>query len=485
MDKHEIRPFKNDQFLIYIERLGILLCSHLIHVKVKEENMKACRWFGFFLLGGAFGLYSAIGFCGENMEAQLARQASLHDLVQYAQLNNPSIRAAKEAWRAAIETYRTATGYPDPVLSVTYFPEPIETRLGPQDWNLSLSQMIPFPGKLSKAGAVALAGARIAKINLNKTTADIVVALRESYHELLYIQAAKQAAAENLKLLNHLRKVGETAYAEDRAALLDMVKAQSQLGQLRYDILLLEELEQTEKTRLNSLMNRKPEAPIGVLDKEVLQPLAYGLSELYQMAEKNREEIRIAELMIQKAKAGTDLARYRNLPDFKIGLWYGSIGDPEVTSPPPDAGRDALGIQIGVTLPLWSEKNRGHTERAQAEVRKAVAKKAVRINKTREEVHRLFFRLNNSRRLTELYHKELIPQAAAAMELAEVWFRGQESSFSDFVETQAVWYQFQLALTRAQADYGKALARLARLCGNDLIRRPDHSEKPEQKEAKQ
>ena len=413
----------------------------------------------------------------------MARQASLHDLVQYAQLNNPSIRAAKEAWRAAIEIHRIATGYPDPVLSLTYFPEPIETRLGPQDWNLSLSQMIPFPGRLSKAGDVAAAGAQIARINLDKTIADIVVALRETYHELLYIQAAKQVAAENLKLLDHLRKVGETAYAEDRAVLLDMIKAQSQLGQLRYDILLLEELEQTEKTRLNSLMNRKPEAPIGALAKEGLPPLAYGLSEMYQMAERNREEIRIAELMIQKAKAGIDLARYRNLPDFKIGLFYGSIGDPEVANPPPDAGRDALGIQIGVTLPLWSEKNRGHTERAQAKVRKATAQKAVRINKTREEVHRFFFRLNNSRRLTELYRKELIPQAAAAIELAEVWFRGGESSFSDFVETQAVWYQFQLALARAQADYGKALARLVRLCGNDLVRRPHPAEKPERKEA--
>ena len=121
---------------------------------------------------------------------------------------------------------------------------------------------------------------------------------------------------------------------------------------------MLEELEQKEKSRLNSLMNRKPEAPIGDLEKEALQPLAYGLSELYQMTEKNREEIRIAELSIQKTKAGTELARYRNLPDFKIGLLYGSIGDPEVTNPPPEAGRDAFGIQFGVTLPIWPGKKK-------------------------------------------------------------------------------------------------------------------------------
>jgi hypothetical protein len=51
------------------------------------------------------------------------------------------------------------------------------------------------------------------------------------------------------------------------------------------------------------------------------------------------------------------------------------------------------------------------------------------------------------------------------MEVAEVWFHEEESSFSDFVETQSVWYNFQLSLARAQADYGKYLARLERSVG--------------------
>jgi outer membrane protein TolC len=405
-----------------------------------------------------------------------AQSVSVGDLLDIAYKKNPSIQAALEAWRGSIEKLRVVTGYPDPVLSVNYFPEPIETRLGPQDWNLSLSQAIPFPGKLSKAGEVAQADARIAKLMLDITVRDVMTAVRESFHELLYIREAKRSAKENSKLLDHLRTVGETAYAENRALLLDMVKAQSQVGQLRYDILLMEELDETEKTQLNSLLDRPPGALFGPLLDEPFRQIVFDLESLYTSAEENEEEIRMAGVEIEKAGVKVDLAGYGNLPEFRVGAFYAAIGEPDVLVQPPDAGRDAFGIQAGMTLPIWFGKNTGRTAAAQAEMRSVQSRKRARVNRIRAEVRTLFFRLKNSERLIQLYQKELIPQAAKAMELAEVWFRAGESSFSDFVETQSVWYNFQLSFARARADYGKYLARLERLAGKSLTHREEAPE---------
>ena len=102
------------------------------------------------------------------LDARLTQTVTVADLVSYAYRENPSILSAKEAWKATVEKYRLETGYPDPQFSATYFPEPIETRLGSQDWKLDLSQVIPFPGKLSKAGEVVQAEARIGKLYLDK-----------------------------------------------------------------------------------------------------------------------------------------------------------------------------------------------------------------------------------------------------------------------------------------------------------------------------
>ncbi|UCD91355.1 MAG: TolC family protein, partial [Desulfobacterales bacterium] len=401
-----------------------------------SKAMSNMKWIVFLLIGmllqWCFPLHSKASepLSQEDVNARLGRNVSIADLIDYAYQENPSIKAAREAWRSIVEKYRITTAYPNPQIMVTYFPDPIETRLGPQDWNASISQKIPFPGKLSKAGEIVAADARIARLKLDKAVRDVVVGIRESYHELHYIRAAKKVAAENMKLLEHLRKVAESSYAQDRTALIDMVKAQSQTGQLRYDILLLDDLEKTEITHLNGLLNRAPDAKIGVLDPQPKLPIEFNLEEMYVLAETYQEEIQMSQIGVEKSELNADLARYKNLPDFKLGLVYSSIGNPDVATPPRDAGEDALGIQAGVTIPLWFGKNKSRILRAKAEMKKAKAKKTEHINKTRTQIRSLFFRLENARRLIELYAKELLPQAAQSMEIAETWFQEGESTFS-------------------------------------------------------
>ncbi len=451
------------------------------HLGSIEKRLRIRIWFVATLfplyLAGSLSppSYAAQTMSTEELEAKLTQMATLGDLVAHAYRENPSIRAAQEAWRAKVESYRLAIALPDPQLNVNYFPDPIETRLGPQDWNLTLSQMIPFPGKLSKSGEVVQADSRIARLKLDQTVQNVILSIRESYHELLYIREAKTVVKQNVQLLDHLRKVSETAYAADRAVLMDMVKAQSQSGQLRYDMLLLEELEMTEKTRLNGILNRAPDAPLGPVKAEALPPIVFGLEELYRRAEAHQEDIRIAGMEVEKADVKIDLARYQNFPDFKFGLFYASIGDPDVPVDPDHAGRDAYGVQAGLTLPLWFGKSKARLNVARAEMKKAQAAEQARINDTRTKIRNLFFRLENARRIMKLYREELLPQAARSMEIAETWFQESESTFSDFVETQAVWYNFQLALARARADYGKFLAQLERFVGQSLSQRTDNA----------
>ena len=432
-----------------------------------------------FVAGALFALLLTFSInayaASENASAKPAAKFALPEekvkigaLLRYAYENNPSIQAARQGWKATLENYRVATGYPDPQIMVTYFPEPIETRLGPQDWNASISQMIPFPGKLRTAGDMVKADVRIARLNLDKTIRNITTSILESFYELGYIREAKRIADKNSELLKLLRKTSETAYTQNRAAFADVVKAQSQTAQLRYDALLLNELEMTESTRLNGFLNRFPDAPIGLMDLAPFHPVAYKLKDIYQLSEEGQEEIRIAAIKEEKAKLKADLAGYQNLPHFKMGIFYASIGDPDYPTNPDDAGRDAIGVQFGMTLPIWFGKNNGRKQSAHANTEKAKALKTARVVETRTKIHSLFFRLQNAQRLIALYRDEMVPQAVNAMETAETWFREGEGSFTDFVETQSALYNFELSLARAYADYGKYLSRLEKLTGQRL-----------------
>ena len=404
----------------------------------------------------------------DELQGRFAQRVSIQDMIAYAYRQNPDIAADRAAWRAKVESYRVVTALPDPQLTATYYPEPLQTRLGPQDWNLSLSQKIPFPGKLSTAGEVVRSEALIARLKLDKTVRAVAADIHASAHELIYIRAAKGIAAQNTALLDQLRAAAETAYADDRAALLDVMKGLSQAGQLQYDALLLDELELTEMTRLNGLLNRPPDAAVGDIVPPPAPALAYGLEELYQLAAAHQEDVRMADHGMNRAAAQLDLARFHFYPDFNLGLFYAGIGDPDAPQRPPDAGRDAVGVRLGLSLPLWIAKNQGRVNQAQAGHERAEAVRQSRLNASRTAIHAVYFRLQNAGRLVELYRHDLLPQATGALQTAEAWFREGYAEFTDLIEAQATLYNFQLTLARARADYGKHFARLEALVGHPL-----------------
>lgn len=395
----------------------------------------------------------------------IVERPSLSDLLEYAYNKNPKIGANRMAWRAEIERVNLVSGYPDPQLMVTYFTDPIETRLGPQDWSLTLTQPLPFPGKLStKADSVAV-DVEIAQEKFNITVRDVILSVQQSWYELGYIRTAKKIAAKNNDLLAELRKIAETANVEDRGTLTDVIKAQAQTGQLRYDMILLHELEETETTKLNAQLNRQPDSPIGEFGATPITLLTYSLKDLYTLAEKNRPEIIISRLKEKKAALQHDLAKYSFLPDLKIGLFYAEIGTPDVPSPPQDAGKNAIGIQAGVSIPLWFGKNRSSITRAAANIEKSTLFKEDVINQSNALIRQIYFRLENAGRLITLYRENLLPQAITTLNAAESWSREGQGSLSDVVEAQATVYNFQLALARANADYGIYFSKLEGVTG--------------------
>jgi len=420
----------------------------------------------FVLVGWPHG---AIGSEGDHFEVRMVEGPSLADVVDYAFVANPRISAAHAEWRESLERYRVETALPDPQVSTTYWPRSVADDLDSRKTEVMLSQEIPYPGKLGAAGAVARAEAAQMRIRLDQAVRDAIVAVRESYHELAYIRAARKIGEQNQALIGEIRALGETAYARDQAALRDVLKAQSQTAQSGYDLLLLTELESTETARLNALLNRPAGASIGPLRDNAARPLVYTLDEIYGLAEKGREEIRIARAGVETAEARLDLARYQKYPDFMVGFLYENSAT-EMT----DAAReDSFGVQFGVTLPIWFGKNAGRTAAAQAGVEKSLAMAADAINETRALVRDVYFRIENAGRLVTLYRDQLIPQAFTSLQTSETWNRQGVGSLSDYVEAQSVWYNFQLALARARADQGKYLARLEGLAGRSLTDKGD------------
>jgi len=183
-------------------------------------------------------------------------------------------------------------------------------------------------------------------------------------------------------------------------------------------------------------------------------PLAPSVEPLHIRAEQYAEALRTRGLEIQRAEYETYLARLRRIPDVSIGV--------EVLKMPDLYPVMAIG---GMNLPIWEQRNRAVIREQQAEQEAARAMAMQELNEVRQSVAQAYFQARLSQRLRVLYANVLLPQAEAVMRQADVFFRYQDASFSNVIETTLAYHNFLLAYHRAVADYGQSLGRLERAIG--------------------
>ncbi len=398
------------------------------------------------------------------LKASLSKKTTPGDLVAIAHQANPMIRAAQAEWKAAVEKYRVDTAWPDPELMAEgmYPSATLGDTAKPMDWSLGLTQAIPLWGRQGTTGRLSSTEAKIAKLKLDAAIRDVVVQVRQSAAELRYLDQAVQIVQGQQALLVKLTAGGAAAYTADRASLYDVMKARAQSGQVDYDGLLLDESARTEKARLNALLDRPPDAPVGPIVAEAARPVVYDIPEMDALAEANAEDVRIARAELERSEAMADLTRYETLPGFKLGVSYGRLNEV-----------NQVGVQATVMLPLRLGKNAGRIGAAKADSDKMRAMYGARVNDTRTAIRDLAFRLKNAERLATLYRDDLIPQAERALETAQTRLAQGLGGLGDAAEAQSAWYQFRLALARAEADRTVLLAKLEALTGRSLTERTD------------
>ncbi|RKU17274.1 hypothetical protein C6500_15900 [Candidatus Poribacteria bacterium] len=391
----------------------------------------------------------------------------LPNLIGVAVDRNPKVKAAKARWQATIEQYPQVTALPDPMFMYGYFLRSVETRVGPQRHRVSFSQAFPYPGTLDAAGEVVKKAIEIERVKHEQVIRDLIVELKLSYHELAYLQQAVELTRQNHELIASILTIATARYAEGKATLNDVLKAQSQLAQLEYDLILLEELQSVEHANINGILSVPSTTPLGATAPVAYEPLDVTLADIEKQALSKRQELRIAELTIEKATKGIALAELQTKPMLKFDLMTVETGK-ALMFDTPDSGKNPFSIGFGVTIPWSSLKNSSKVREAQQNRETVTANKRVLEDETRVALQKVYFRLENARRLIELYETTLIPQAGAAIEVAETWHQEGPKSIAGFLETQSVWLNFNLARLRAMADYQQNVTRLEKLVGGKI-----------------
>lgn len=392
-------------------------------------------------------------------------------VIDEALRTNPELQAARLSWDASKERVPQVRALDDPNLGFTYYGEQTQTRVGEVQANVMASQKIPFYGKLRLKGEVAESEAKVFGEKYRTLEREVIAKVKSAFYELFWVHKSIKIDEENKGLLQRFVKIAEVKYATAKATQQDVLKAQVELSGIVNELITLEQLKETAIARINTLLNRHPDAPLGTPEEIDITELTVSLKELYEKAKEISPELSILKYRIERDKAAYELAKKQYYPDFTFGLNYTVINDlpSTVMSSPIGEGRDSYTGTLSMNIPIFQKrKYDAGVREADAKLKSSEMAYRNMENMTLFGVKDYHFKVQTAERLVKLYRDSIIPQAEQSLKAAEIGYQAGQVDFLNLIDSQRVLLDFNLAFYRAVADFGINIAELERVVGVEL-----------------
>lgn len=407
---------------------------------------------------------------------ELTATSDLSDYLRYAALNNPGLEAAFYRWQAALEQIPQVTSLPDPRFTYQYYIEEVETRVGPQQQSVGISQAFPWFGKLGLQGDVATQAAEVQRRRYEQVKYQLFYEVRDAYSEYYYLGKSIEILRENIELIRHLEEVSRSRYRTAAATSADVIKAQVELGTLEDRLRSLTERKAPLQARLNAALNRPADAPIPWPEQLDLEELELPDEALIRLAMEANPELQAFNHEILQGRKRIELAQKQYYPEVTLGLNYIDTGDSPLRPAPGDSGKDPLMAMVSLNIPIWTSKYNAAVRQARAEYNAARKSREETANTLVTDLKQALYEYHDAQRKINLYQETLLPKAIETYRVTEAGYLTGEASFLDIIDAQRVLLDFQLSLQRALANHRQSLARVEMLVGRPLPAETNNSE---------
>lgn len=404
----------------------------------------------FFLT--AFGFVVINDVCGGSSSNIRLPDGSLNAYLERALTASPSLEAFKHRYEAAIARIPQARALPNPQFQVTHFVESIRTRTGPQENAFVLSQRFPWFGKLSDRERTAGAEAGVLRDAWQNQNLRVALETGTHYYDYALVHRQIDLVQRNLELLRQaVPSIEERVRGGE--SLDALLRLQVELGRLENRLSTLGSQKEVIEAKLCELL---------VLDETVLLPTpelkpikapTIDSASLYDALEPNNPELRMLRKRIESAEARKALARMESYPDVTLGINYVQIGDS--AAPTSNAGKDAWGVTVGISIPLWRERNRNVRLEAAAAENALNADFQERLATLKAEISKHIIQLQEAARTAKIYGDELLKLAKQSVEISRTRYEAGEG-------TLLAWIDSERSLLELELNYWEAISNIAK-----------------------
>ena len=369
---------------------------------------------------------------------------SAQTITQYQQEaaeNNPELKAKYQQYLSALEESPIMGTLPDPEVSFSYFIKPIETRVGPQQGRISVSQMLPWFGSLKDQQSASDLRAKAAFESFQETRNRIFLQVEQTLLELYELQESIRIAEENRAILNSLVELSLARYETDRGTQVDVLRAQIEL--------------------LNRSEGSKIMLPDSLGEPEI-QPREQLMTQIQQ------QNPNLNRLRYQEAASGEmrSLAQKQNRPGIKLGVDYIFTGETDMPNVA-NSGEDALMVMAGFKVPIFGKKNTAKVQQAERNIAEMQYQISARENSLQTELDASLRDYNDAQRKFDLYNEKQIQRITQAIDIMMESYSSDSSEFEEILRMQRKQLEYQLKRIQAKTALHKAAAYTDYLTGKN------------------
>lgn len=272
-----------------------------------------------------------------------AQTTSIESILKQVEQNNQELKALSEYMDSKRLELKSGNNLPDPQLGAYYLPFGDHSTADYTEFQIS--QSFEFPTVYSARGS--LIDKQSAQLELDYQTKRQDILTQAKVHCLNLIYLNKRLNTETLRV-EQARQVFEQAqklYEKEQIGILELNKAKVAWMQEQFKV---RQIENDVKNTLLQLTNLNGGTEIDFTSEEYSASLVLaGKDSIWQ--EKQAQDPELMQLKQQEAIAqqSLNLAKSKSLPNLTAG--YNSQGV---------AGERFSGIYAGISIPLWSNRNK-------------------------------------------------------------------------------------------------------------------------------
>jgi outer membrane protein TolC len=278
----------------------------------------------FFFISGILFFDAGAAHSGEAAEI-----FTLEKTIQTALKNNIELQRAKEDINAATATKNASRAGFLPVFNASYqykhnyedITNPLLGITNPEDeylFSVSITQPVFAGFSIINQYKLAELGLDAAGLNEKITRFEIIYRTNNAYFSVLKALKIEGVLQETVTQLSAHENVAKTFYEVGMTPLNDLLKSQVELANSRQELTIAKNNLEFSKSGFNTLLRRPINSSVELVDILDYVPLTNELDYYLALAQKNRIEIKLADLQIEIAEKELALAKKDYFPTVTL-----------------------------------------------------------------------------------------------------------------------------------------------------------------------